>query len=77
MALIQAIYNGMVDASDIAWFIFVVGGAFGIITKSGAITAGLNKLINKSQGREAVLVTVIMGAFFVGGMSYGCLLYTS
>lgn len=71
MALIQAIYNGMVDASDIAWFIFVVGGAFGIITKSGAITAGLNKLINKSQGREAVLVTVIMGAFFVGGMSYG------
>lgn len=71
MALIQAIYNGMVDASDIAWFIFVVGGAFAIVTKSGAITAGLNRLINKSQGREAVLVTVIMTAFFVGGMSYG------
>lgn len=71
MGLIQSIYNGMLDASDIAWFIFVVGGAFGIITRSGAIEAGLNKLIGKYQGRESILIIIIMSAFFIGGMSYG------
>ncbi len=71
MQLIMSIYNGMVDASDIAWFIFVIGGAFGIVTKSGAIAAGLNKLIRKYEGKESLLVIIIMSAFFLGGMSYG------
>lgn len=71
MTLLQSIYNGMMDASDIAWFIFVVGGAFAIITKSGAISAALNKLIRNNEGKESLLVAVIMTAFFVGGMSYG------
>lgn len=71
MGLIQSIYNGMLDASDIAWFIFVVGGAFGIVTKSGAIAAGLNKLIRRYEGRESLLIVIIMSAFFIGGMSYG------
>lgn len=71
MGLIQSIYNGMVDASDIAWFIFVVGGAFGIVTKSGAIAAALNKLIRRYEGRESLMIVIIMTAFFLGGMSYG------
>lgn len=71
MPLIQSIYNGMLDASDIAWFIFVVGGAFGIVTKSGAIAAALNKLIRRYEGKETVLIIIIMTAFFIGGMSYG------
>lgn len=71
MSLIQSIYNDMLDASDIAWFIFVVGGAFGIVTKSGAIAAALNKLIRRYEGKETVLIIIIMTAFFIGGMSYG------
>lgn len=71
MSLIQSIYNGMLDASDIAWFIFVVGGAFGIVTKSGAIAAALNKLIRRYEGKENILIIIIMTAFFIGGMSYG------
>lgn len=71
MGLIESVYNGMLDASEIAWFIFVVGGAFGIVTKSGAITAGLNKLINRYHGKENFMIIIIMTAFFIGGMSYG------
>lgn len=71
MALLESLYNGMVDASEIAWFIFVVGGAFGIVTKSGAISAGLSKLIYRFEGKESILVCIIMSAFFLGGMSYG------
>ena len=71
MALIESIYNGMVDASEIGWFIFVVGGSFGILTKSGAIASGLNRLIGRFQGRESVMIVIIMTAFFIGGMSYG------
>ena len=49
----------------------MVGGAFGIVTKSGAIAAALNKLIRRYEGKETVLIIIIMTAFFIGGMSYG------
>lgn len=71
MELMQSIYNGMVSASEIGWFIFVTGGAFGILGRTGAVTAGLNKLVGKYRGKEAVLLTVITIAFAVGGASFG------
>lgn len=71
MDLMKSIYKGMISASEIAWFIFVTGGAFGILTKSGAVTAGLNRLVGKYRGKEAVLIALIIIAFAVGGASFG------
>ena len=71
MELMQSIYAGMVSASEIGWFVFVTGGVFGILAKTGAVTAGLNKLVGRYRGKEAVLIIVIMFAFALGGASFG------
>ncbi|MEL7650152.1 MAG: C4-dicarboxylate ABC transporter permease [Sedimentibacter sp.] len=71
MSLLSSVYRGMVGATEIMSFIFVVGGVFGILTKTGAITAALGSLIKKFQGRENILIIIIMTAFAAGGMSYG------
>lgn len=71
MFLTSAIYRGIVSAAQLIAFVFVCGGTFGVINKTGAITASLNNLIKKFKGRENLLVFVIMLAFATGGMSYG------
>lgn len=69
--MLSSIFRGLNRASDIIAFIFVVGGAFGIVSSSNAIHAGLGKLIKKSSGKESVLVAVVMTAFAVCGATFG------
>ena len=42
--LFKSVPKGMKDASGIIFFIFIVGGAFQIITATGAIEAGIGKM---------------------------------
>ena len=47
-------YNGIVSSSaiEIIAFLMVVGGAFGIMIRTGAIESGLIGLIRKAKGAE-------------------------
>ena len=69
--LLTAFMRGLIRASDIIAFVFVVGGSFGVVSKSGAITAGLNNMIVKLQGKEFILVSVVMTAFAACGATFG------
>ena len=69
--LFSAVFEGLVKASEIIAFIFVVGGAFGIVSRTGAISAGLSSLVNRLRGREAVMITIVMTAFAVCGATFG------
>lgn len=69
--LFSSVFNGLVKASDIIAFIFVVGGAFGIVSRTGAITAGLSSLVNRLRGRESIMVIIVMTAFAVCGATFG------
>lgn len=69
--LFSAVFRGLVKASDIIALIFVIGGAFGIVARTGAIAAGLGSLVKKLQGRESVMVAIIMTAFAVCGATFG------
>lgn len=69
--LLSSLFEGLVNASEIIAFVFVVGGTFGIISRSGAINAGLEKLINKFKGKESILIGIIMTAFAIGGATFG------
>ena len=68
---LQAIPNGMVEVADIMVFIFVVGGAFNIITMTGAMENGIRKLAYKLQGREKLIIPIMMFAFSLGGATFG------
>ena len=58
-----AIPRGLEAAADIIFFIFLVGGVFGILQKTGVITAGIGKLLDKLGGKGPALVIVLVGSF--------------
>ena len=55
----------------IVTFLLVVGGAFGIILKTGAVESGIYSMISKSKGSELVLIPVIFILFSLGGAVFG------
>ena len=69
--LFSSIFRGIVKASDIIAMVFVIGGAFGIVSKTGAITAGLNALIKRLHGKDSIVIALIMGAFALCGATFG------
>ena len=66
-------YNGIVSSSaiEIIAFLMVVGGAFGIMIRTGAIESGLIGLIRKAKGAEKLLIPVLFVLFSLGGAVFG------
>lgn len=69
--MVQAIPTGMGEVGWIIFLVFIIGGAFGIINKTGAIEAGLNASIEKVKGKDAVLIIFLMVIFSLGGATFG------
>lgn len=71
------VFEGLVSgdkygsAVGIAALILVVGGAFGIIMKTGAIDAGIYAVINKTRGLERFALPLLFFAFSFGGATFG------
>jgi uncharacterized ion transporter superfamily protein YfcC len=74
MAPIAGLYNpatGMANAIDVAVFVLVIGGFLAVVTKTGAIDAGIGRLLTALRGREILMIPILMTAFAAGGTSYG------
>lgn len=52
-------------------FILVVGGAFGIVLKTGAVEAGIMNIISKTKGTEILLIPILFALFSLGGAVFG------
>ncbi|MCQ4923872.1 TIGR00366 family protein [Tissierella carlieri] len=70
-ALVQAVPRGMEDAAQIIFFIFIVGGAFQIITATGTIEAGIGRLAKRLNGKENLMIPIFMVIFGIGGATFG------
>jgi len=68
---LSAIPRGMEAAADIIFFIFVIGGVFGILQRTGAIVAGIHHLLERFRHSGPVLIVVLMTAIAVGGSTLG------
>jgi uncharacterized ion transporter superfamily protein YfcC len=66
-------YNSgsLFGAIDVALFIIVIGGFLGVTMRTGAIQAGIGTLVRRLAGRERLMIPALMGAFALGGTSYG------
>jgi uncharacterized ion transporter superfamily protein YfcC len=66
-------YNSgtLFGAIDIALFILVIGGFLGVTMKTGAIQAGIARLVQRMQGKERLMIPVLMTVFALGGTSFG------
>ncbi|QJA08423.1 YfcC family protein [Romboutsia sp. CE17] len=69
--LVMAPINGLNEAIDIAIFVLLIGGFLGVTAKTGALDAGIGSVVKKLEGKELVLIPVLMFIFSLGGTSFG------
>ena len=69
--MIQAIPKGMADAASIVFFVFIIGGSFAMIQSTGAIDAGVVKLIGKLKNKEKIMIPAVMFLFSILGFTIG------
>ncbi len=69
--LFMSIPTGLIEASNIIFYIFLIGGAFGIIRATGAIEAAIQKVMDVVKGNEKLMIPVIMLVFSILGFTTG------
>lgn len=73
-AVLQAPIKGFVSAANIIAFVLIVGGAFTIIQKTGAIDAFINRIAaahQKSRLVQILIIPLTMAIFSVFGSVFG------
>jgi len=68
---LSAIPRGMVEAADIIFFIFIIGGVFGILQATGTTTAILGSILKRLRSSWQLLTIVLMTAMAIGGSTLG------
>ncbi|MCL2567588.1 MAG: YfcC family protein [Alphaproteobacteria bacterium] len=63
--------RGIVNAAEVIAYVLIIGGAYGVILKTGAINNGLKAAVKKLEGREFLLIPVLMFLFSIGGTMAG------
>lgn len=74
LAPIAGLYNPdsyEANAVDVAVFVLMIGGFLGVVTKTGAIDAGIARTMRRLQGREKWMIPILMALFAAGGTTYG------
>ena len=67
----SAVPRGMESAADIIFFIFIIGGAFGILQRTGVITGAIQLLLDLFKGKDVLLVVSVMLVIAIGGSTLG------
>jgi uncharacterized ion transporter superfamily protein YfcC len=73
-ALVISPIKGFVEAAQIIVFVLIVGGAFAVIQKTGAVAAFIHNLalrFGRSRTLRALLIPVTMVIFSMGGAVFG------
>ncbi|MTI68361.1 MAG: putative basic amino acid antiporter YfcC [Firmicutes bacterium] len=69
--VLKSIPKGLNEVAYIVFFIFIVGGAFGVIQETGAVFAGIAAVTKKLKGKEKLVIPVVMLIFSLGGSMFG------
>jgi uncharacterized ion transporter superfamily protein YfcC len=70
-ALVLAFPRGLLEIAEIVFYIFIIGGAFGVLNRTGVIQAGVRALVRRLGGRKALIVPLLTVVFAVGGGTIG------
>ena len=68
---LSAIPRGMEEAADIIFFIFILGGVFGILTHTGVINGFIQLLLNTFGNNGPLLIALLMMVIAVCGSTLG------
>lgn len=70
-------FEGLVSGSKwgsaigVIMFMLVIGGAFGVVMRTGTIDNGILRLIDKTKGNEALFIPALFILFSLGGAVFG------
>ena len=67
-SVMQAPISGLEQSAEIIAFLFVVGGAFSLITRTKAIDSAIAKVF---KGNELLIIPIIFTLFSLGGATFG------
>ena len=67
MDFFTALHNGVVQSADIIVMLLFASGALFILEKSGAIAAGIHKLLSVAAGKEKLIIISLLTLFSVLG----------
>ncbi len=71
VSFLSAIPRGLEGAADIVFFIFIVGGIFAVIERTGTINAVIQKMLDRFANSGIFLVIIMMIAIGIGGSTIG------
>lgn len=77
IGLLNYVFEGLVSgdkwgsAVGVVAFILIIGGAFGIIMKTSAIEEGILKVIDRTKGKESLIIPIMFFLFSLGGAVFG------
>lgn len=69
--IFKTIPEGMKAGQAVIFFILLVGGAFQIITATGAIESGIGHMALKTRGKGGLMIPLIICLFSIGGCTFG------
>lgn len=71
MQYMTSFIRGMEAVPDIIFCIFIVVGCFYIVSETGAITAGVGRLIMKMGNQKILIIPIMVSVFAILGSSVG------
>jgi len=71
VAIVSTIPAGMQAAASLIFMILFIGGMFGVLQATGAVDAGIERLIARTSGNAFLLVPVLMLAIACGSTFLG------
>lgn len=69
--IVKAPIEGFRGAIDVVLFVLVLGGCLGVLFETKAIDAALSKVVKRLEGREKIMIPIIMCICAIGGTTYG------
>ncbi|WP_028550549.1 YfcC family protein [Paenibacillus sp. UNC451MF] len=67
----KSIVHGLIDSADVVFFIFIIGGAFQIISSTGTIEAITGRVARTFANKGVWVIPVFLSLFSVGGFTMG------
>ena len=63
--------RGLLEVGTIVFYIFIIGGAFGVVGATGAIDAAIGAVVKACRGHGALVIALLMVIFAIGGGTIG------
>lgn len=63
--------NGFTSALPVCLFVIVLGGFLEVVGKTGALNAGIASLVRRLNGKELILIPILMVLLGICGSTYG------